>query len=453
MDPSFDANTLCSVLQHSGMDSPPATLRELVDQSEPDSQQKSDRVAIKTLGQTLSGFGERFIDDEALARLVREAATFPGNQTTFVNIHTGTTETPGKPVNISEELDAHIYNRRLLIKLYDADYPNPEACPELKNVNWETERYYTSLASSEDLEKLSHLRALDHFLAGSVARRESRSAARKSRQTKAEAMRMEQRRRFDAIRGSWPEPRFNGLDEYVNYQHDLSEQIWDGTVDLKAPEAPVPVSSPHEDVRPNSNNLQTLRLPRDSRLDQARELQVEVLQDMQSKTAKDLVLVTKQLDALTAQDNRKRKDLNQKQTEAAQQLVVISSLMASLDISTSEQRAAALLTSPASSHDESPRAATSGPPTPISRHTPAFQNINWQDVRPFTPAAAAAPKVTLQSAADVQQHIDSVLKAQTSQTQGQGSQTPLPKVRKQHSEGASESSTPKFGSSQGFTGK
>ena len=100
------------------MDSPPATLRELVELSEPNPHQPISQGTILTLGDTIPNLGEKFIDNEALSSLVREAATFPGNQTTFVNTDFAPT---GKHVSISDELDAHVYNRRLLIQLYDAD--------------------------------------------------------------------------------------------------------------------------------------------------------------------------------------------------------------------------------------------------------------------------------------------------------------------------------------------
>ena len=234
MDSSFEGNTLLSVLQDSGMDDPPATLRELVELSEADPCQPTIQVSIPMSGGTIPSLGKDSPDSEVLSSLVQEAATFPGNQTSFVNIDSGTNN---RHVSISEELAAHIYNRRLLIRLYDGNYPNPESSSELKDVQWRTERYYLSFAGGDDLKKLSHIRVLDHFLAGSVARHAVRSAADRLRKAKMELAKTEQR--VDAIRATWPEPRFQNLDDYMSHQHDLSEQIWKGTVDINQPEQPV----------------------------------------------------------------------------------------------------------------------------------------------------------------------------------------------------------------------
>ena len=77
MDSAFEPSTLLSVLQASGMDNPPATLRELVELSEPDPHQPISQGTITTLEENIPGLGVNFSDSEALSSLVQEAATFP----------------------------------------------------------------------------------------------------------------------------------------------------------------------------------------------------------------------------------------------------------------------------------------------------------------------------------------------------------------------------------------
>jgi hypothetical protein len=230
MSSSANTNTLLSMVRESGMEDPPATLRELVEQSEPEPYIPADPFAIPTEKWGDPGFGEKCISKATMRKLAREAATFPETRTAFI---TPAANPSNGPKTLSEELDWHIFNRRLLIRLYDADYPDPEACPELKQVKWKTERYYACFANTEDLQKLSHIRVLEEFLAGSVARREARKAVDTARTAGLKALKTEQQRRFDAIRATWPEPKFRSLDEYMNEQHELSERIWNGTVDIQ----------------------------------------------------------------------------------------------------------------------------------------------------------------------------------------------------------------------------
>ncbi len=445
MDHSFEPSTLLTVLHTSGMDSPPATLHELVELSQPDPYRPEELVP--TFRDIFPGVGPQSVNCERLSILAQEAAMFPGNQTTFVNTNSGPTSTH---VGISEELDAHIFDRRLLIQLYDADYPSPESSSELKDAQWKSERYYLCFAGSEDLKKLSHLRVLTGFLAGSVARREIHKASQLARKAKTQAMNAYQKQRFDAIRASWPETTYQSLDEYMNHQHDLSEQIWYGTVDINQPERPAS-RSPIANVQSRTNDLKQFCLPQDHCLDQTRDLSIQVLREMQLRTAKELIESTKQLESLGIEDHSIWKDLSQKQTCSAQQLVLVKSIISSLDITTPEQPPTPTVIGPTNvfQDEQSPLEKPAPAPVPPGRGG-VFQNINWQDVRPFTPAA---PQGTARSKVGIQQHIDSITGVQADpQAYEQQLQTPLRTGQANYPDGTLENLTPKSRSSHGFVG-
>ena len=434
------------------MDSPLPTLPELVKLSEPDPRLPTSQVTTPTLGETITSLGETSIDSEGLSSLVQEAATFPGNQTTFVNIDS---EIASRHVSMSEELDAHIFNRRLLIRLYDTDHPSPESCSELKDVLWQTERHYLSFASGDDLKKLSHIRVLDHFLAGSVARRAVLAMADQARKPKSETT--ETKQRFDAMRATWSEPRFQSLDEYMNHQGGISEQILTGTVDINEPAQPVS-GKPNTHIQIHANIHQRLPLPSDYRLYNARDHHIQVLRDMQSRTAKELVDISMQFRTLDLEDSHDGQDLRDQQTSSAQRLMVINSMISALEVSPAEQLTTPPTvrpTNPAENVQSLPRTTIRAPVT--ARRRGVFQNVNWQDVRPFHPTAPQ--QVTTSSELDVQQHIDSIVQAQalalprTHHQKRRPQQTPLPQRQPQHSAGVGSATAREPGvSSRGFVG-
>ena len=172
---------------------------------------------------------------------------------------------------------------------------------------------------------------------------------------------------------------------------------------------------------------------------------------MQSRTANELVEVTKQFESLGVQDSRKRKALSEKQTSSAQQLVVINSMLSHLGFPTTAQSPApqtALRTEV--THDEQSRPETPSPTPVTARRVGAFRNVNWQDVRPFTPAN---PQVTTQPKLGNHQHIDPIVQARPSiQTHAQRPRTPLPNSQPKHHGGAAEATTPASKPSPGFVG-
>ena len=224
------------------IENPTATLRELVDRSVPEPRQTSYTASSTTPENYIDGLSQNIVEDNPMARLVNLAATLPGNQMPFIDTSSGPTGSARVYSSIAEELDAHIFNRRLLIKLYDADHPNPEASHELHKLRYR-QKYYTAFASSSDLIKLDHIGMLDHFLAGAVSRCEIRKEQAAVIKARFEEMQDEQKKTFDAIKATWPEPRFNSLEAYMSHQESISEKICDGTVDMKDIEHRVSLAS------------------------------------------------------------------------------------------------------------------------------------------------------------------------------------------------------------------
>lgn len=198
----------------------------------PEPRQTSYAGSATTPENNIQGLSQNIVEDDQMARLVNLAATFPGNQTPFIDTGSGRTGSARVYTSIVEELDAHIFNRRLLIKLYDAEHPNPEASPELHKLRYR-QNYYTAFASGSDLIKLAHIRMLDHFLASAVSRCEIRKEQATAISARYEEMQDEQKKTFDAIEATWPEPRFDSLEAYMSHQEVISEKICDGTVDIK----------------------------------------------------------------------------------------------------------------------------------------------------------------------------------------------------------------------------
>jgi hypothetical protein len=167
----------------------------------------------------------------------------------------------------------------------------------------------------------------------------------------------------------------------------------------------------------DADSRQTTQTPDsiDPRLIQARNLQKHILHDIQTRVASKLVDITAELGQLSIIDEWMRNGLNEQQTVKAKQLVVVNSMLSSLDRLPTE------LTSTEMDvlNEELPTEQQEADPGGTAQPDPAqawssFQDINWDDVQPFHPAAAAPPvQTTTYSATDVQDQIDSIVQAST----------------------------------------